>query len=731
MNLSLWVHNLAAYSLQIAMLVIVGSALPAALRLRMPKVMLAYHQTLLAVCLLLPLLQPWRHVTLASLTQAVMETTEITIPADRVPLREPRLRLPDSFPLYQSIAVIFLAGVLTRSLWLAAALRRLTGYRRRASLLLPLPPTVSDMQSRLGVHARICVSDEVDGPVTFGVLDPVILFPARFVELESSFQRGIACHELLHVRRADWLLTVVEEGIRSLFWFHPAIAWLIKRIQLSREQAVDRQVLDITGTQRAYIQSLVHMAKTRGRAEILPAPLFLKEHQLTQRVALMLKEISMSRHRLIISLVVISVLLFITGQTAIRSFPLTTEAARNAIPGQRFIAGDVYDQAGALIAGATVRLIDKDSGQVLESTVSDSSGHFEVKRPDQGKLILRVEHPGFKPSVYDQALLPQENMKVMLAVGQIVETVKVRPDVPLVKSSVSGPASKPSSASLEEKLSHQDLKKVRVNGEVQAAKLIKKVEPVYPKEAKQAGISGAVILQITVDAGGDVSEVKPISGHKLLLDAAVEAVRQWKYNPTLLNGEPVPIIATVTINFELTEGKNGLRLTMDDAGNLLEGGERLEGERLNARIAETEGSIRITPNPKVPLKVTEETLQVLRRLAGERPLRLSAPYIFRDGHLTVVEPIRVGGNVQASKLVNKVSPVYPQKAKEEGVEGAVVLQITVNERGEVSDIQVVSGHELLSEAAVEAVKQWRYSPTLLNGEPVPVVATVTVQFTLK
>jgi protein TonB len=458
------------------------------------------------------------------------------------------------------------------------------------------------------------------------------------------------------------------------------------------------------------------------------------EHQLTQRVALILKEVSMSKRRVAVSLVTISILLFITGLTASRYLPLTTEAAGHFISGERFIGGDVYDQAGAVIPGAAVKLIDKNTGQVLESAISDSSGHFEVKRPDQGEFTLRIEYPGFKPALYDQTSAPQGNIRVTLALGQIQETVKVRADsVDARAVSAVSAALRPSSAGTKRDASSQEPEKhpIRVSQATQAAKALKTVQPVYPEVAKQAGVTGTVVLEVTINEAGDVSNIIVVSGHQLLRDAAAEAAKQWKFSPSYLNGDPISVVANLSFNFALAENKAGLSLTMDDAGNLLEGEQRLEGERLNARIAESEGSIRIRPNPKVPLKVVEETLQILQRLAGDRPVRLSAPYAFRDGHLTKSEPIRVGGNVQASKLLNRVSPIYPKEAKEAGVEGTVVLQITVSEAGEVSDIQVVSGHELLRDASVEAVKQWRYSPTLLNGEPVPVIATVTVQFALK
>jgi len=92
------------------------------------------------------------------------------------------------------------------------------------------------------------------------------------------------------------------------------------------------------------------------------------------------------------------------------------------------------------------------------------------------------------------------------------------------------------------------------------------------------------------------------------------------------------------------------------------------------------------------------------------------------------DPIKVSSDVQESKLIRRVEPVYPELAKRARVEGRVLLVVTVDEEGNVYEIRVIAGHSLLVEAALSAVRQWKYSPTLLNGEPVPVITTVTVRF---
>jgi protein TonB len=90
----------------------------------------------------------------------------------------------------------------------------------------------------------------------------------------------------------------------------------------------------------------------------------------------------------------------------------------------------------------------------------------------------------------------------------------------------------------------------------------------------------------------------------------------------------------------------------------------------------------------------------------------------------------VGGNVQAANLTRKVQPVYPPLAKQARIQGTVRFTAIIGKDGTIQNLQMVSGHPLLVEAARAAVSQWQYKPTLLNGEPVEVVTQIDVNFTL-
>jgi protein TonB len=95
-----------------------------------------------------------------------------------------------------------------------------------------------------------------------------------------------------------------------------------------------------------------------------------------------------------------------------------------------------------------------------------------------------------------------------------------------------------------------------------------------------------------------------------------------------------------------------------------------------------------------------------------------------------VQRIRVGGNVQQANLIRKVTPVYPPLAKQARIQGTVRFTAIISKDGTISNLQLINGHPLLVPSAQDAVKQWVYRPTLLNGEPVEVITQIDVNFTL-
>ena len=182
-------------------------------------------------------------------------------------------------------------------------------------------------------------------------------------------------------------------------------------------------------------------------------------------------------------------------------------------------------------------------------------------------------------------------------------------------------------------------------------RLVHKVEPEYPIVAKKACVEGTVVIEAVTNAAGDVAEAKVISGHPLLRTAAVNAVKEWKYEPFIVNGEKKPVSFTVVLNF------------------------------------------------KLPKK-------------------------------TVDKPVPVSSE-QQPRLINRVEPRYPEELVKAGVEGKIVVEAATDTEGNIIEVKVIDGNPLLDPLAVEAIKQWKYEPFIIDGVKKPVKFTVIVKFNLK
>jgi TonB family protein len=237
---------------------------------------------------------------------------------------------------------------------------------------------------------------------------------------------------------------------------------------------------------------------------------------------------------------------------------------------------------------------------------------------------------------------------------------------------------------------------IRVGGNVASASLVHQVAPVYPPIAKVAHISGTVLLHALIAKDGTIEQLEVVSGPPLLLKSAMDAMRQWVYRPTLVNGEPVLVDTTISVVFSL-DGKNP---------NNTEGSG--SPSDLPAPPAE------LPPTPTVDSSQdAQKEVPTPQTPASAKPKR-----------------VRVGGGVAAAMLVHQVTPVYPKDAKKQHIQGAVLLHVTIAKDGTVENLVYVSGPPELTPSAMEAVKQWRYKPTLLNGDPVEVDTTISVNYTL-
>ena len=208
--------------------------------------------------------------------------------------------------------------------------------------------------------------------------------------------------------------------------------------------------------------------------------------------------------------------------------------------GSARLFGTVSDASQARVPDATIVVSAKEGG-IKEITISNAAGEYEFRALPLGRYTIEVRTLGFRPFQQALELVANEakELAVALEVGEVKETINVVAKAP--------PTAPPDTRS-------GPPRRIRVGGNVQATKLVHQVNPVYPERARAQGIQGSVLLEAVITKDGTLGAMRVLN--KLadpdLVDAAIEAVRNWRYEPTLLNGQPIEVVTTITVNFRLS-----------------------------------------------------------------------------------------------------------------------------------------------------------------------------------
>jgi TonB family protein len=468
------------------------------------------------------------------------------------------------------------------------------------------------------------------------------------------------------VWRHDWLFAIGEELVRAVFWFHPAIWWLLGEIQLAREQAVDREVIDLTSKRDEYLDALLAIAGAAAVPDLAPAPLFLRKRHLKQRVVSILKEVRMSKTRLISAFAMSLIMLagacwFVTG-----AFPLAAEPqmVSDAVGVSVTVNDPLIHRGGVMYPSAAlqariegtvvVQLRLGSKGEVVDATVL--SGPDELRK-------------GVLTSVLDWHFTRD--------VANSTRQVSINFQLPKAETA-------PATVTAESNL--QAARQPAAGGVVGGV---------------PGGVSGGVPRGVM---GGIVGSVP----------GGTSMTARQSFAP------PIP----GTVKAIATPGL----------------GDQARRELLS-RLPVHEGDTVTSDSFRQLSEAVREydehlTVGAFGNGNGETTLQINAPHqAMAIGMASAELPvppgaIRVGGNVQQSKLTSQVRPAYPPMAKEARIQGVVHLFAVIGKDGGVKSLTVMSGHPLLVGAAMEAVRQWTYETTLLNGAPVEVATQIDVNFTL-
>lgn len=446
-----------------------------------------------------------------------------------------RWRMPQHTVVTQSVTVAAVPVTASTAAVPIDPLRYLPYIWALGTTLLLLRLTLNAARLRSIVHQAkgqrpILTGDRISGPVVAGLFRPVILLPEDSANWTLQRRRAVLAHEIAHIRRHDPAILVLSHIVTALYWFHP-LTWLAAaRLRAESERACDDAALNRGILPSGYAGHLLDLARNFNPQLAIP---MATTSYLESRVKSILDP---ATNR---SLPASATWLAVAFLTAAVLVPLTTLTLR-AQPRGDGISGTIQDPTGAVVPRAKVIAKNTDTGIDL-TTQADAIGNYSFHLLPPGHYSIDALVPGFKRfHVENLALVSAGHMQVdvHLEVGNISEAVTVA-------------ARRLSSAPVAQAVSP---KPIRVGGNVQAAALLRQAKPVYPPELQAQGIEGVVSLQAVISKDGVPSSLKVVkSGGNPQFDmAAIDAASQWRYKPTMLNGEPIEVLSSIDITFKLT-----------------------------------------------------------------------------------------------------------------------------------------------------------------------------------
>jgi TonB family protein len=434
-----------------------------------------------------------------------------------------------------ALAALWAIGAGVGLLSMLVQLRRLSRIAARACPVADprWQRTVDVVAARYGIRRRVTVlqAESADLLATSGCFRPRIFVPHGAAGWTDERIRVVACHELAHVRRHDWAVQMAADCARRLYWFQPLMWIASARLRRESEHACDDLVLGAGVAPHEYAGHLLQIATT-GRSDYswAPAVPMARRSTLERRIAAMLNS---ARNRGALSHRSLVLSTFVLAAATLAAAAVHPEQSRS---GQ--LLGTIYDGSGAVLPGVEVTL--STAQEAKSSATTDAAGRFSFPGVPPGKYVLETNLAGFtslrqdldlqEPADWDRA--------ITLQVNQVLETVVVRAKrEPATQAAPGAPAPKP----------------IRVGGNIKVPHKLTHLDPVYPDSMRVAGRGGTVPLEAVISADGSVVFARVLSAnvHPDFAAAATEAVRQWKFSPTLLNGKPVEVVMTVSVAFSL------------------------------------------------------------------------------------------------------------------------------------------------------------------------------------
>jgi TonB family protein len=493
----------------------------------------------------------------------------VIVPSEFTPTTQPdvnrdRTSATDTLPAARARSVslwtlglpIWIAGALVSVLVLAFGTARLARFALRAERIRHgvWAHHAERLRVEIGLArpVTLLLTSHPSLLVTWGFRRPRLIIPAGALAWDEDRVRLVLGHELAHIRRGDWLAQCVAELLRAIYWFNPLVWMVCRRLRQESECAADDAVLagGVEGTD--YAAELVDIARDlRQRRIWVPAPAIAHTSGFERRIKAML-DTRLNRRP-----VKRSTALWAAISCLAIAVPIA--AAQAALSS---LSGLIVDPSNAVLPGVRVTLTHTQTGAKV-NVVSNHEGRYEFAGLAPGEYLFESELPGFQAFTGKLVVTGQDVQRdLKLDVGTLQETITVG-------AGAGWPPPRPMDPAEQQKMEEYRAKRAqarmtrgasvpsgppgtpRIGGNIRVPAKLRDVRPVYPAALASGGVSGTVLLRAIIDTQGNVSNIAVVSAsHPEFATSATYAVRQWQFDPTLLNGQEIDVIMNVTVNYE-------------------------------------------------------------------------------------------------------------------------------------------------------------------------------------
>jgi TonB family protein len=393
---------------------------------------------------------------------------------------------------------------------------------------------------------QLLQSDHPTLLVTWGMLSAKVILPCSADAWPDDRVRIVLAHELAHVRRRDWMVQILAEILRCVYWFNPLLWMACRQLRDHSEQACDDAVLGLGVRGPEYATHLLDLARAFrcGRRMTVPAAAMVRPSRLERRIAAMLN-VDVNRRPVTRSACIATALVLLSLTVALAGLGAAAQTTTASF------SGSLLDAVGRILPDVTIVLANAATGE-RHDAISDQAGHFQFASVPAGDYVVDVRKLGFASTQGRVTLAAGQRLQrdIALQLGSIEESVTVR-STEVSNSPTALPSQSVSSASESDS---DPCALSPVGGCITPPRQVRRVRPQYPKAAQDRGKRATITIDGRIGTDGFVKDLHAqgvfvARDDPAFTSAVIDALRQWQFTPTRLDGIPMEVEIHVTVVF--------------------------------------------------------------------------------------------------------------------------------------------------------------------------------------